>query len=81
MQNYICVKNRQLNLLYKSDPETTFLKNHFQIKLILYIFIDTLKQECGNGETGRRTILRGWRRDGVWVQVPLPAPTHNTKLP
>jgi len=27
----------------------------------------------GSGETGRRTILRGWRSQGVGVQVPPPA--------
>ena len=27
----------------------------------------------GNGEIGRRTILRGWRRFSVGVQIPLPA--------
>ncbi len=31
--------------------------------------------QCGSGEIGRHTILRGWRRTGMRVQVPPSAPS------
>ena len=47
----------------------TIVLIHFYSKLS-FINLETV---CGNGGTGRRTILRGWRRVGVRVRVPLPA--------
>ena len=38
------------------------------IRIIKFVIL-----HCGNGEIGRRTILRGWRPQGMGVQVPLPA--------
>jgi small subunit ribosomal protein S6 len=48
--------------------------NCMKFKFFIYLQLQNFAVSLsGNGETGRRTILRGWRHTGVWVQVPLPA--------
>ncbi len=44
---------------------------NFKLKLRLELIKLTINS--GSGGTGRHTILRGWRSQGVRVQVPLSA--------